>query len=223
MSFSTGLPTISSFGNPSARFSFEVDPDQHKKLFATFNVSLNCSVADRVCLTFVSGASALEVGRVERKERKRLCSLAPRPTPSFLHVVTRLPQDDFCIQLSKNVEPDERRQAFPSFATDAAAQAASTAARASASSNPSPVTPIIAARAAAVALPAATVSASAVAAAPPPSASAAASQPLPSSGAEAVGSVVAGPAAAVTAENAASLGSGDAHSEAPQVKEALPS
>jgi hypothetical protein len=139
------------------------------------------------------------------------------PAPSFLDVVTRLPQDDFCIQLSKTVEPDERRQAFPSFATDAAAQAAaqavSTVARAS--SNPIPVTPTIAARAAVVALPAATISAHSVAPAPLPSAAAAASQQQPSSSAEAAGGVVAAPVAAVTAENAASLSSGDAHSEAP--------
>jgi hypothetical protein len=69
VSFNTGLPTVSPFGNPTARFSFEVNPDQHDKLFATFNVSLNCCVAERTCLTFVSGSSALEVGMVERKER----------------------------------------------------------------------------------------------------------------------------------------------------------
>jgi hypothetical protein len=38
------------------------------------------------------------------------------PAPSSLEIVTRFSQDDFCILLSKNIEPEERKQPFPSDA-----------------------------------------------------------------------------------------------------------
>ena len=91
----------------------------------------------RVCLTVASGASALETGIVERQERKCLRASAALPhmlfplAASFLtYDVMLSSQDDFCILLSKNIEPEERKQAFPSFSSDAASHAAAQAASA---------------------------------------------------------------------------------------------
>lgn len=171
----------------AARYSFEVDPDAEKKLFATFNVLPRLKHASVFLFhTIVSGPFAPEAGTVQGKECKRLCSLVALLTlfllylfdpPSLLQtcaifVLMNLSQDDLCIQLSKNIEPEERKT-FPAPAalatSDAAAQAAAALSRTAAAPSsavlpPPPVetkTPRVA-----VVFPSPTLSSSAV---PPPS------------------------------------------------------
>jgi hypothetical protein len=144
--------------------------------------------------TIVSGPFAPEAGTVQGKKCKRLCSLVAILTLFLLYLfnpplllqtcsiflLMNLSQDDLCIQLSKNIEPEERKT-FPApsavATSDAAAQAASALSRTAAPSSavlpPPPVdpkTPRVA-----VVFPSPTLSSSAVL--PPSSAVPASSQP----------------------------------------------
>ena len=70
----------------AARYSFEVDADAEKKLFATFNVFFHPLLQFCLFPTVVSGPFALEAGTVQGKKCKRLCSLVANSTLFLFYV-----------------------------------------------------------------------------------------------------------------------------------------